>query len=203
MLPKPVLQRLCRIRILLQELAENRDTIDSFGLADITGISADTIRKDLGHLEGISGSKLGYSIKDLSSCLENNLGLGAEKKVCVVGLGKLGSAILSYPGFLPAGYLPVAGFDSDINLIEIIRTDIPLFPAYEISEQTERLGINFGILAVPAEAAQKSCDRLTAGGVKGIINFTSSVIRVPENVVVRNVSFLHEFDILSAMISRM
>lgn len=203
MLPQPVLERLCRIRILLQELAEKRETIDSSALAEITGISANTIRKDLCHLQGLSGSKSGYSIKDLSTSLEKNLGLGTEKKVCVVGLGRLGSAILSYPGFLPAGYLLKAGFDADINLIEIIRTDVPLFPAYQISEQTRRLEIDFGILAVPADAAQKSADRLAEGGVKGIINFTSSVIRVPENIAVRNVSFLHEFDMLSAIISRM
>lgn len=200
-IPQPALERICRLRIILLEQVEQEKRIDSNEISVLTGVAANTVRKDISYLEGYKGSKQGYTVAELITCIEENLKLSGTVRTCIVGLGKLGSAMLDYPGFLPAGYKLTAGFDSDINVIELMKTDIPLFPAYDIEEQAERLNIELGIIAVPSKEAQKTCSRLVAAGVNGILNFTSCTLHVPEKIVVRNISFLHEFDIISALLA--
>ncbi|MBN1648503.1 MAG: redox-sensing transcriptional repressor Rex [Spirochaetales bacterium] len=198
-IPQPALERLCRMRILLEELKEKQITVDSQELAGLCGSSPDTVRKDIGYLKNFRGGKQGYVCSELSDCIKTTFNLAKRRKACVVGLGKLGSAILEYPGFFPAGYELAAGFDSDINLVELKKSGVPLFASYEISEKVRQLGIELGILAVPFEAAQKSFDRLAEGGIKGVLNFSSAILKMAGNIYVRNISFLHEFDIISAL----
>ena len=200
-IPQPALVRLCKLNILLKDLQDRQQTIDSGELAILSGTSADTVRKDIGYLKNCRGGKQGYDCRELAECIQKAFSLNKPRKACVVGLGKLGTAILEYPGFVPAGYELTAGFDADINLIELKKSSITLFPAYEISEQVKRLGIELAILAVPPEAAKKSCTRLEEGGIKGILNFTSVVLDSSSRIPVRNISFLHEFDIVSALLS--
>jgi len=70
-------------------------------------------------------------VRKLKKHLSAKLGLNKGKKACVVGLGRLGTAILNYGQLGQHGFAIVAGFDSNINKIETINTEIPLFPAHE------------------------------------------------------------------------
>ena len=109
--------------------------------------------------------------------VRSSLGLGIKRNACIVGLGRLGSAILNYPDFIPSGFEIKAGFDSNINKIELIITDIPLYPSYEIEEAVRREKIQLGIIAVPPQSAQNTAKKLIDGGVKGIVNFAPIVIK--------------------------
>jgi redox-sensing transcriptional repressor len=125
--------------------------------------------------------------------------LSKGKKACIVGLGRLGTAILNYGQLGPHGFDIVAGFDSNINKIETISTDIPLFPAHEIALVVKRKGIELAALTVPAQATEETVDKLIEGGIKGIVNFTPAVIRPAKNVFVRNIDLVGEFRTLSAL----
>jgi redox-sensing transcriptional repressor len=119
-----------------------------------------------------------------------------------VGLGRLGSAILAYERFSNSGYSIIAGFDSNINKLETIRTNIELFPAHDITDIVRRKKIDVGVIAVPASAAQESADRLIEGGARGIVNFSPALIQLKrKDVHITNLDIVTEFSILSAFMT--
>lgn len=202
-IPNPAIERLVEIyRILIRLEKDGENAVSSTTLGEIAGTQAHNIRKDISYLGNIKSSRNGYAIRSLADCISERLNLGKKRKSCVVGLGRLGQAILGYERFQNHGYTVVAGFDSDINHLDTIRTDIPVYPSYEIEEIVQREGISLAALTVPAAAAQQSAERLIAGGVKGILNFSSAHIAYDESIVkVKNMDVLGEFIQLSALIN--
>lgn len=195
--------RLCTLHSLLDELSlSGRESISSAELAEIIGISAHTIRKDINFLGEIGNSGAGYKIKKLYVHIDNELRLNKSRNACVVGLGRIGSAILSYERFNESGFTIVAGFDSDINLLDTIQTDVPVFPTYEIPEIVKQKNIELSVLAVPADAARDIADRLILAGVKGVVNFSPAIFTCDDSRVhIKNMDLINEFNVLSACIS--
>ncbi|RKY85896.1 redox-sensing transcriptional repressor Rex [candidate division KSB1 bacterium] len=202
-LPKPSVARLCVLYRFLEECQKNGiKTISSSQIANRLGLGSHSIRKDISYLGEMGDSGMGYDVEKLKSCISNKLGLHKERRACVVGLGRLGCSIMNYTGFTASGYRIVAGFDSNINKLETIRTDIDLYPSYEIVEVVKRKQIELAVVAVPAKSAQEVADRLIEGGVRGIVNFAPVIIKPKSpNVFVRNVDVVGEFDLLSALIT--
>ncbi|MFP4416086.1 MAG: redox-sensing transcriptional repressor Rex [Chitinivibrionales bacterium] len=200
MLPKPVVTRLCTLYRLLAELAaQGRKTVSSTELSGMLGVSAYSIRKDIAHLGEIGTVGAGYEIAILTDAIAGRLNLAIDRNCCIVGLGRLGSAVLDSDRFQHSGFRIVAGFDSSINRLETLRTDISLYPAYQIAEIVAQRRIELGIIAVPAPAAQQTAERLIEGGVRGILNFSSALIRHDHrDVFVTNMDFVRECTILAA-----
>jgi redox-sensing transcriptional repressor len=119
----------------------------------------------------------------------------------VVGLGRLGTAILNYDDLRTDGFMVVAGFDSNINKLETIKTAVELFPAYEIADVVKRKAIDIGVIAVPEKAAQETADRLMDGGIKAILNFSPTSIRIKPDILIRNIDLLGECGLLSTLLS--
>lgn len=197
-LPKPVIIRLCRIYTLCEE--EQRKgaiTISSNEIGKKIGAGPDNVRRDISHLGEIGVSGSGYDIARLKGHIAKRLGFIRERRACVVGMGPLGAALLQY-GLSPE-FKIVAGFDSNVNKLETIRTDVPLYPAYEIPDVVRRKNIELAALVVAHESAQEMTQRLIDGGVRGIVNFTSAPLGHPgDGVFVRNVDLAGEFRILAA-----
>lgn len=203
-LPDPTIIRLCSIYQLLCEL-ESKGTkkVSSTELSEQAGVMAHTIRKDINFFGEIGNSGSGYDIGRLKSHLARSLGFNREKRACVVGLGKLGCAIIQTPVLAGGEFTIVAGFDSNINKLETIKAPIGLFPSYDIAEVVGKMAIELGIIAVSAASAQDVADRLVDGGVRGIVNFAPAVIAVKKDgVFVRQVDIGNELRILSAIIDK-
>ncbi len=201
-IPTPAIVRLCSLSQLLCRMEnEGIPRASSTEFARRTGLPAHTIRKDISFLGEIGNTGAGYEISRLRNHLFSNLGLKQEKKACLVGLGRLGSAILASPNLAGEGFRIAAGFDSDVNKLETIKTSIMVYPSHEIVEIVRKMGIELGIIAVPADNAQEVADRLVAGGVRGILNIAPTPITVPAgSCFVRNIDIAGELRILSAMI---
>jgi redox-sensing transcriptional repressor len=202
-LPDPTIVRLCSIYQLLCELDKRGvKKVSSTELGEQAGVMAHTIRKDINFFGEIGNTGSGYEVARLKSHLARNLGFMSEKKACVVGLGRLGCAIIQTPVLAGGEFTIVAGFDSNINKLETIKTPIGLFPSYDIAEVVGKMAIELGIIAVSPASAQEVADRLIDGGVRGIVNFAPAVITPKtNNVYVRQVDLANELRILSAMIS--
>ncbi len=199
-IPVPAVTRLCALyQVLCDMFDEGMVTVSSAALGERLGVGAHNVRKDVSYLAEPGSGGAGYDVARLKEIIAVRLGFDREKKTCVVGLGRLGSAILQHDRFSGGEFHIVAGFDSDVNLVETIKTPVNVFPAYEMTEVVQRLKVDMGILAVPSVNAQECAERLVRGGVKGIINFTPAVIRMEKPVQVRNVDLTGEFRILSAL----
>jgi len=196
--PPPSLARLLSVFRLLEQLErEGLKSISSSELGKILGFKPDSIRKDVSYLGEVGNFGGGYEVSKLKAHICANLGLDVKRKACVVGLGRLGSAILNYDDLRENGYSIIAGFDSSINKLETITTSVELFPAHEISDVVRKKGIEIGLIAVPARAAQETAKKLIDGGIRGIINFSPAVIKARADVMVRNIDLVGECMILS------
>lgn len=201
-IPHPSLSRLFSVYRLLEQLEqENVKSVSSSELGEILGFKPNSIRKDISYLGEVGNFGGGYEVLKLKLHISSNLGLDRKRNTCVVGLGRLGTAILNYEDLNENGFLVVAGFDSNINKLETITTCVDLFPAHEITDVVKKKRIEIGLIAVPAGAAQDTADRLIAGGICGIINFAPVAIKAKKPVMIRNLDLLGECMILSTLLA--
>jgi len=203
---KPARERLLQLMRILEKHAQSGGggMITSAQVEYLTGWSRDTIRKDISFLGkaigpegGAVGGNSGYEPEALVPLIRKALGLDRRRKFCIVGLGRLGSA---YLGFTPpelAEFELAAGFDSNVNRVEILTSAVPLYPAYKMAEVIARFQIEIALLCVPAGVAQEIAEKCVAAGVRGVLNFAPVVLRLPQEVTVRNVFVVDELRNLS------
>ena len=145
------------------------------------------IRKDLSYFGRFGKQGRGYSVSYLLEELRRILGLDREWLVGLVGVGRLGRAILSYPGFAPEGFNVVAAFDADPRQVGQMISGIVVEPMRRIQEVIQSTGIRIAIVAVPASHAQEVIDRLVECEVRAIVNYAPIAAQVPPHVKVRNI----------------
>jgi redox-sensing transcriptional repressor len=200
-IPQPTLIRLCGIHQFLCVLErEGISSISSPELEKKIGVPSHTIRKDINYLGEIGCIGSGYDVAKLKNHIAEKLHFFTDQKTCIVGLGHLGLAMLYSPKRAGEGFSIVAGFDSNVNKLETIKTSIPLFPSHEIPDVVRRMAIEIAIIAVPPQSAQEVTARLVEGGIKGIVNFAPTIINPDkEGVFVRNIDIAVECRILSVL----
>jgi len=206
-IPKPARERLLQLMRIFEKHAQagGGGMITSAQVEDLTGWSRDTIRKDISFLGkaidkaagGAFGGSSGYEPETLVPLIRKALELDRRRRFCIVGLGRLGSA---YLGFTPpelAEFELAAGFDANVNRVEILASAVPLYPAYKMAEVISRFEIEIALLCIPAGAVKEVAEKCVAAGVRGILNFAPVVLRLPPEVAVRNVYVVDELRSLS------
>ena len=193
-LPKATRRRLIELESVLK--AWQKTKITSADISALTGWKNSLIRHDL-WLAGLGGDGVsnGYVTANLLEAVQK---ANTEPvNVCIAGLGRLGAALLDETLFDGSGFVIKAGFDSNVNRVEILRSTFPLYPAADMSWVIKQERITKAILAVADKDAQSMCDRLVKAGITGIVNMTNSILRVPENVKLENLSILNSLKIIS------
>ncbi len=159
--------------------------IFSDNIADPLGISASLVRKDFG-IFGISGhQKGGYSIDNVLVKIDEILGSNEIQKVILVGVGRIGEALMSYKEFFKDGIRIVAGFDIDVRKIHD-NGDIPVKPIEELPDYIKTHNIKVAIMAVPDVAAQQILEILKSSNIKGILNFTTVKFKNTDDLFINN-----------------
>jgi redox-sensing transcriptional repressor len=137
----------------------------------------------------VAGSpRKGYHVPMLIAAIGHHLLCGNEGLGAVlVGLGRLGRAMLAYFVSRRPGLGIVAAFDIDPRRVGRVVEGCRAYPMEELVEQVRELGAVMAIIAVPASAAQEAADRLVQAGVRGIVNFAPVSLLVPPHVFVEDV----------------
>lgn len=202
-IPKPTAERLSQLLRLLEQRGNRSAPISSAEIEQLTGWPSHSIRKDISVLDAGAevSTNSGYDPAKLAQAIRAALGFTSEEhNCCLVGLGRLGSAFLDYEGFAESPFTLCAGFDSNVNRVEILKADFPLYPAFKMKDVIARLAIRYAILCVPPAQAQATADRLIECGITGIVNFTPAILSVPAGIEVENVSVI---DALGALTARL
>ena len=190
-LSEPTRERLLQLMRLLENHAAAGDAgpVTSAWVELQSGWPRETIRKDISCLsEGQAiGSSAGYEPQVLIPLIKKALELDRVRKFCVVGLGRLGSAYLNFSPAELGEFELAAGFDTNVNRVEILKAQVPLYPAYKMPEVISRFGIEIALICVPAEAAQAAAEKCVAAGVRGILNFAPVALQLPPAAAARNV----------------
>jgi redox-sensing transcriptional repressor len=167
----------------------------SYNLGEEAGVKAEQVRKDFS-LFGIKGSRRGgYDIDYLLSSINDIFKQDGERLVVLAGIGNIGQALINYQGFKEYKISIVAGFDLDPSKY-LKKFPIPVYPPDKIHEIVTKYGIKAAIIAVPDIAGQEICDRLVSAGIKCILNFSPTLLKVPDDVIVNYVNLRNELETL-------
>ena len=191
-IPAPSKKRLIVLsRLLLQQ---KKEKITSSEISELTGWGEASIRRDISLLELHNGVSNGYDVEILRNAICDFLKIDSknEKKHrgCIVGLGKIGEALLESSVFKESDFEIVAGFDTNFNKIEMMKSEIPLYTTLDLEQKIHFYEIEFAILAVPDEKAQFISERLASSGIKGILNYTSTFLSLPPKISVKNMNVI-------------
>jgi redox-sensing transcriptional repressor len=196
-LSRATVGRLPRYLRLLDDLWESQATISSGELADAAGVNSANVRRDLSDL-GFGGTRgVGYSVADLRSRIQRELGIEGRRKVAIVGAGNLGTALARYHGLQQGGFDVVAIYDVDPERIGLRVAGVVVRDSASIPGDCSAGLFDMAILAVPAGSAQKVADQLVASGISSILNFAPIRVSAPDEVPVRQVDLSTELQILS------
>ncbi|MGB0600032.1 MAG: redox-sensing transcriptional repressor Rex [Rubripirellula sp.] len=197
-LPQPAVGRLSLYFRELQRLLESEvDSVNSQQLGRLVDVSPAVVRRDLSALGTIGRRGVGYDIRTLIDRIGAVMGSGFQWKVVLVGVGSLGNALLRYRGFERLGFELSAAFDSDPDRVGTIAGGVAVSDAAEMEQVLTERPAELAILAVPAQQAGETGERLMKCGIQGILNFAPTTLRLPSNVAVINVDLASELQRLA------
>lgn len=179
---------------------EGAQKVSSGQLGDALGVSDAQVRKDLACLGNLGQPGIGYSTSDLVAAIREALGINRDWNAVLVGVGNLARALLKYRGFQQQGFRIVALSDNDPAKISQPIENLPVTPLDKIAERIRTANIELGILTVPADAAQAVADQLVAAGIRGILNFAPTVLKVPPGVSLVTVDLAIQLEQLAFMV---
>ena len=185
------------LRTLMEEAESHASTISSERLAELAGVNAAKVRKDLSYLGSLGTRGVGYDVEFLLFEISRELGLTRDWPVVIVGLGNLGHALANYKGFTARGFQVVGLVDVDPARVGEEIAGITVRHLDDLPALAKEVRPSIGVIATPASVAQDVADRLVNAGVTSILNFAPGVISVPEGVAVRKVDLSIELQILS------
>ena len=207
-LPNATRKRLVQLEELLKSWSGEK--ITSAKICELTGWKDSLVRHDLWLIKStvvepvettaehgdFRGWKNGYNTADLLAVVQS-INKSETQNVCIAGLGRLGAALLDDSLFDGSHFVIKAGFDSNVNRVEILRSTFPLYPASDMNWVIKQEKITLAILAVADKDAQSMCDKLVKAGIKGIVNMTRMVLSIPEGIKIENLSVLNALKMIT------
>jgi len=206
-IPEATIRRLSRYSRCLEEMEEKGEKVVSSALlAKKCVVNAAQVRKDLAYFGEFGIRGVGYYVQDLLNNIKKILGSNKEWRMAVIGVGNLGSALLSYKDFLKQNYKIVAAFDIDPprvigRLSEKLGKPAEVLHINRVKEVAKERNIDIGLIATPPSEAQGVANLLVEAGIKGILNFAPVQITVPVGFVVKDVFFSTILDNLAYLLS--
>ena len=178
-------------------LLENYETVSSKELAKREKLTPAQVRKDLSFFGSFGTRGLGYPVNELKQQIASILGIDRVWRVAMIGVGNIGSALVSYKEFIRQGFQIVRIFDNDQRKIGSNHKGIVVSDIANLERELVEGNIEMVILAVPATVAQYIVDDVVRAGIKAILNFAPVNLKVPPDVYLRNENMSMELEYLS------
>ena len=190
------------LRILEDLVEEGEPTVSSQTMASQSGTTAAQVRKDLSLFGSFGRRGLVYSSTDLVSRIKQILGLNRRWKIAVIGMGRIGSALVEHKGFFDRGFDIVALFDTSDFKVGSNVHGLKVHHVNEIRALVQDKNIEIVVLTVPVEAVTDVTDLINGSGVRGILNWTPARLAVSQSIEVKNVNMVMELEALSFKLSQ-
>lgn len=193
-LPEKTVERLSEYRRTLYNcLAKGKTHIYSHELAGLHNITAVQVRRDLMLIGYSSLKKKGYDAQELINVIGGLIDHEESLSVAVVGMGNLGRAITAYFNGKRPKLNIVAAFDVDPNKVNRVVAGVNCFHMKDLNDVVKRSNISIAIIAAPPDSAATVAELLVNAGIKGILNFTTVPVNVPESI------YLEEYDMITSL----
>jgi redox-sensing transcriptional repressor len=186
-IPEVVIFRLPIYLYMLSLLTEeNIEVVSSQELGARLQMTPAQIRKDLSYFGKFGKQGKGYHVKTLYTELRKIIGLDQEWNMALIGVGRIGKALL-YGNLALRGFKIVAAFDIDPQLIGRQAGELVIQDVRELAQTTKEKDIKIGVVAVPPAQVQKAVDALVQCGIKAILSYSLVATTVPNDVRIRRV----------------
>lgn len=196
-IPEATIKRLSIYHRILNELKrEGVEVVSSSRLSEISGLNAAQIRKDLTYFGEFGVRGVGYFVNHLIENIKGILGINKHWNLIIVGLGKLGQALVSYENLRKQGYNIVAAFDVDPQKIGKVfgPFKVPVYPMEKLKEVVKEKDVKIAIITTPASVAQDVLRQLEEANISGVINFAPTNLIPKSKIKISYVDLVTEFD---------
>ncbi|MCS6874445.1 MAG: redox-sensing transcriptional repressor Rex [Pyrinomonadaceae bacterium] len=190
------------LRCLEELSASGVRTISSEELARKFRLNSAQIRKDLAYFGEFGVRGVGYYVDDLREHLRRILGLDKEHKVCIIGAGRLGTALADYNGFKKSNFSVVALFDIDESKIGKSIGNVKIYNFADFHKIVRLEKIEIAVITVPAYAAQQVLDEVVRAGIKAVLNFAPVTLIADASVKVKTVDLTTSLESLSYFLNQ-
>jgi redox-sensing transcriptional repressor len=181
-------------------LREGTTKVSSSLLGEALGVTDAQVRKDLAYLGNLGHPGIGYAAPELIAAIRRVLGIDRDWPTALVGVGNLARALLRYQGFVERGFRFVALFDADPAKIGQPIDGLTVHPLEAMPTVLGATKAELGVLTVPSQAAQAVAEALVAAGIRGVLNFTPQVLRLPVEVSVVSVDLTVQLEQLAFLV---
>ena len=170
------------LKALRKLSSEGVNKVMSSELSEYVDIKSTTIRRDFSLIGQLGKQGFGYDVDELIDIFSKQLGEKYDEKMILIGVGRLGTAILNYNNWNYVAGEIVCAFD--IKPEKRNKEPKVNVPVYHINELKDRIpsGCEIAILCIPS-GAQVIVDELHKLGIKGIVNFTREHFVLPEGML--------------------
>lgn len=197
-IPEPSLGRLRRYTLVLRRLRrEGAEVVSSRRLGELSGVSAELVRKDLSHLRPRGQRGVGYEVGELLAVLQGATQSSEPCALVIIGAGNLGDALAGYAGFDLPEFRVVGIFDANPARVGHRLQGMVVQHLRELAQVVRDTGVQIGMLAVPAGQAAAAAEVCAAAGLRGLLSFSPLIPTRPERLAVRHVDLGEELQILS------
>ena len=176
---------------------EHFETISSKELARRENLTPAQVRKDLSFFGSFGTRGLGYPVPELRQRIARILGIDRTWNVALIGVGNIGSALVSYKEFAKQQFHVKALFDNDQRKIGSNHKGFTVHSITDLEKIVKEERIEIAVLTVPSSAAQSIVDQVVAVGIKAILNFAPVKLKVPDDVLYRTENMAMELEYLS------
>jgi redox-sensing transcriptional repressor len=185
------------LRCLNDLAAGGQTTVSSETLAKTYHLNSAQIRKDLANFGDFGVRGVGYDVESLRERLTSILGLDQQHCVCIIGAGRLGTALADYYDFKGTNFKVTALFDADQSKIGKKVGDVTIFDIKNFSDVVEKDKIEVAVIAVPSEFAQGVLEMVTKAGIKAVLNFAPVPLKVVDSVKLKTIDLTTSLESLS------
>ena len=190
------------LRCLNEIAATGAKTVSSKSLADCYHLNSAQIRKDLAYFGEFGVRGVGYYVEHLRDHLTRILGLDREHRVCIIGAGRLGTALTDYYGFRKANFTVAALFDADQRKIGKKIGDVEIMDLKNFAGIVKRDKIDVAVIAVPAEAAKGALELVLDAGIKAVMNFAPVALKASGDVKLKTIDLTTSLESLSYFLAQ-
>jgi redox-sensing transcriptional repressor len=169
-------------------------------LGEALGVTDAQVRKDLAYLGNLGHPGIGYAAPELIAAIRRALGIDRDWPTALVGVGNLARALLRYQGFVERGFRFVALFDADPAKIGQTIEGLSVHALEEMPAVLAATKAELGVLTVPSQAAQSVAEALATAGIRGVLNFTPQVLRLPADISVVSVDLTVQLEQLAFLV---
>ena len=190
--PETIKRMITYLRYLEIQKKKGIRIISSKDVTSYLNVPPEQFRKDLSFFGGFGKRGVGYEVERLIKTIKKILGLDRKTRAILAGAGRLGAALIQYPGFSGINMDIIAAFDNDTGKIGKQLKSTRIYDIRNIGSFIRKSRVRVAFLCVPADSAQSVADSLVRAGIKGILNFAPVALVLPAGVYVGNVDMASE-----------